>query len=56
MIIIPLAFGFAVLGWIRAGKAGGKTADKAQYAAAHGLAGFILGLVITVIVDWQGWV
>lgn len=46
----------AVIGWIRASRFGGNTADKFQYAIAHALALFLLGLVITVFADWQGWV
>ena len=38
----------AGLGWVRASRRGGKTADKAQYAAAHGLAGFLVAMILMV--------
>jgi len=46
----------ALYGWIKAGKFGGNRMDKAQYAAAHGLAFFLVALVITIIADLKGWV
>ncbi len=42
----------AVLGWVRAKRRGGTTADRVQYAIAHavafGLAGLILGTVLAL--------
>ncbi len=46
----------AFFGWHRAGKFGGNRMDKLQYAVAHGIAFFLIALVLTVFADWQGWV
>ncbi len=45
-----------LIGWYRAGKAGGNRLDRLQWAAAHGFAFFLVALVLTVVADWQGWV
>lgn len=46
---------FAVIGWLRAARRGGTLADRAQYAAAHGIPAFLLGVVVTIIVARIGW-
>ena len=51
MIIICAAIiGFA-LGWLRAGRVGGNTKDRVQWALAHMLAFLLLGLFATLIID-----
>ncbi len=54
-MILPVAFicGFAI-GWWRAQKRGGTTADKVQYGAAHGIAVSLLALAVTLAADWAG--
>ena len=48
LVIAAFAAGCA-LGWYRAAKRGGTTADKAQYALAHGIPLALVALVIVVI-------
>ncbi|WBU61412.1 hypothetical protein [Paracoccus albus] len=51
MIVIACAIiGFA-LGWMRAGRVGGNSKDKAQWALAHMFAFVLLGLFATLIID-----
>jgi len=38
----------AAFGWWRAARRGGNRLDCAQYAAAHGIFFFILGMVISI--------
>lgn len=45
--IAALAAGF--IGWRRASAAGGNTADKWQYAAAHGIPAFLLVLILMTV-------
>ncbi|HEU0220912.1 MAG TPA: hypothetical protein VFR34_01690 [Paracoccaceae bacterium] len=54
-MILPLGFvlGFA-LGWWRARARGGSRLDKLQYGAAHGIAGLLIALVATLILDRLG--
>ncbi|WP_284154934.1 hypothetical protein [Algicella marina] len=49
--MIPLVFAIAgaLLGWFRAARAGGRTADKLQYATAHAIAFAILGLFVGIV-------
>ncbi len=54
MFVIPAFIFGAALGWYRAGKLGGNRLDKLQYAFAHGIAFFLVALVLTLIADWQG--
>lgn len=56
MFAVPAFFVGGLIGWWRARKMGGKGLDQVQYAFVHGLALFLLALVLTVIADWQGWV
>jgi len=39
----------AVIGWRRATKRQGTRADKVQYALAHGIPGFLIGMIVLVI-------
>ena len=45
----------AAIGWRRAARRGGTTADKMQYALAHGIPAFLLGLVLVIVVARLGW-
>lgn len=42
------------LGWVRAKKRGGNTADKMQYAVAHGIAFFLAGYFIALFMAMAG--
>ncbi len=56
-MILPISFFLgALLGWFRATKRGGNRLDKLQYAAAHGIAFMLLALIVTMAIDWAGWV
>lgn len=44
-----------LLGWRRATAAGGKTADKLQYAAAHGIPAFLVTLILMTVAARMGW-
>ena len=48
LVIVAFAAGCA-LGWYRAAKRGGTTADKVQYALAHGIPLALVAVVIVVI-------
>ena len=52
--LILLVLGGA-LGWFRAARRGGTTADRLQYAAAHGVPAFLLGMIIMTIAGHLGW-
>lgn len=51
MIIAAALVLGALLGDYRARKAGGRRADRIQYAAAHALAFALLGLVLSIALD-----
>lgn len=42
------------LGWVRATKRGGNTADKLQYAAGHGIALLLVGYFIALFMAKWG--
>ena len=44
----------ASIGWYRAKSRGGQLADKLQYGVAHGLALFLVVLVVTIVSDSVG--
>ena len=46
---------FGALGWYRASRRGGATGDKLQYAAAHGLPAFLIGMIGMTIAGRMGW-
>jgi hypothetical protein len=54
MIMIPALILGVLTGWVRARNRGGSLADKMQYAAAHGLAFFIGGAILTIVLDRMG--
>ena len=53
MFVIPAFLIGAALGWYRAGKRGGNQLDKLQYAFAHGIAFFLVTLVLTPAACWN---
>ncbi len=56
MIVALILFAiFALIGWRRAERRGGKTADKLQYAMAHGIPAFLVGLILVVAGLNFGW-
>ena len=54
MIVIACLILGAAIGWMRAAKVGGTTADKLQYAAAHGLALAVVGIFVTILITRMG--
>ena len=53
LAIIGAIIGIA-LGWVRAKKRGGNTADKLQYAVAHGIAFLLAGFFIALFMAKAG--
>lgn len=51
MIVIAAAILGGILGWRRASQLGGDRRDRAQYAAAYGLALAVLGLFATIAIE-----
>ena len=54
MIVIACLILGAAIGWMRAAKVGGTTADKLQYAAAHAMALSVLGIFLTIYLSRVG--
>lgn len=52
VILMVLA---GALGWRRAAKRGGTTADRWQYAAAHGIPAFLVVLILMTLANKLGW-
>ncbi|NHF72113.1 hypothetical protein [Paracoccus xiamenensis] len=48
IVLACMILGF-VLGWFRAGRVGGNTKDRLQWALAHMLALMLAGLIVTLI-------
>ena len=55
VVALILGLAGAWMGWIRARRRGGKTADCLQYAAAHGLPAFLVGMILMTIAGNLGW-
>ena len=56
-MILPVAFLLGgLLGWNRAAKRGGSTADKLQYGVTHGIAFLLAALLVTLLADMIGFV
>lgn len=53
ILVVVFALLFA-LGFLRARRAGGGTADRLRYGFIHGLAGVLVIYVIATLGDWQG--
>lgn len=51
MIVIAFLLIGAAYGWFRAGKLGGKLADRMQYAAGFGLAFTVVGLIVALVIS-----
>ncbi|MBU2958429.1 hypothetical protein Q4511_06595 [Paracoccus sp. 1_MG-2023] len=51
MIVIAAIVIGAALGWRRAGKLGGNTRDRIQYAAVHAIVLAAVGVLATVLID-----
>jgi hypothetical protein len=51
MIVLACVVIGVILGIRAAGRHGGQRADKVQYAIACGIAGALLGLIATVVVE-----
>ncbi|WP_185962072.1 hypothetical protein [Palleronia caenipelagi] len=51
MIVIAGLILGAIFGFRLASRHGGKPADKAQYAIACAIAGSLIGLVLTIVVE-----
>lgn len=52
LILMALAGG---VGWHRAGKRGGTTADRWQYAIAHAVPAFLVAMIVMTIAGHMGW-
>jgi len=48
-VALVLAVIAACIGWRRAARGGGSVADRWQYAAAHGIPAFLLGMIGMVV-------
>ncbi len=57
IVVVAIIVGLigAALGWVRAARRGGGIADRAQYAAAHGLPAFLVTMILMVIAANLGW-
>jgi UPF0716 family protein affecting phage T7 exclusion len=56
MVVALILFAiFAMIGWRRADRRGGTTADKMQYAMAHGIPAFLIGMIVMVLAASWGW-
>lgn len=49
-----LGLAAAVMGWRRAARRGGNRADRVQYAAVHGIAVFLVVLIVMTIAGNMG--
>lgn len=49
LALIALIIGFAV-GWMRAARRGGDTADRVQYAIAHAIGFALVGLLVSIVI------
>lgn len=56
MIMVPAFILGALIGAWRASKKPGTQLDMLQYAAAHGIAFFVLAMFLSIGFDWLGWV
>lgn len=52
MIVAVLFVAGLVLGWTRAARRGGNTADRVQFALAHGIPAALVGIIGSVLV-WR---
>ena len=54
-VALILGLAGAVMGWIRAKRRGGAVLDCLQYAAVHGIAAFLVTMVLLTIAGSLGW-
>ena len=54
MILLAVFLAFFALGWVRATRAKGGTADKLRYGFVHGLAAALVVYALATLGDWQG--
>lgn len=54
MVLTLLFLAFFAVGWLRAKKAGGGTADRIRYGVIHGLAVVLVVYLVATVGDWQG--
>lgn len=54
MIILAAFLLGCAVGWFRAARRGGTTADRVQFALAHGIPAALLGLVIVIVAVQTG--
>ena len=54
VVAITLAIIAGILGWQRAAKRGGNRADKIQYALAHAIPAFLIGMIAMTIAAGTG--
>ncbi len=54
MILLIAFVAFFALGWVRARRAGGGTADRLRYGLIHALAAVLVIYVVATLGDWQG--
>lgn len=55
LVALALFVVFAAFGFVRAGRRGGKTADRLQYALAHGIPAGLAGLIVMTLAAHMGW-
>lgn len=55
VVSLVIALCAALVGWFRAARRGGTTADRLQYAAAHGIPAFLLSMIALTIIGHMGW-
>ncbi|WP_339949580.1 hypothetical protein [uncultured Albimonas sp.] len=53
ILLIAFVLSFS-LGWWRARKAGGGTADRLRYGVIHGIAVVMVIYIVATLGDWQG--
>ncbi|MGF1657965.1 MAG: hypothetical protein ACFCUS_00870 [Rubrimonas sp.] len=54
MILILAFIAGAALGWLRAARRGGATADRVQYAFAHGFAALVAAAALALLLGLFG--
>lgn len=52
---VVLALAAGAVGWRRAARRGGTQGDRWQYAAAHGIAAFLVVMVAMTLANEMGW-
>ena len=55
LIALLVGLGCAFIGWQRAKRRGGHRGDRLQYAAAHGIPGFLISLILITLLARMGY-